>query len=709
MMKRLGCLFALVLFVQITGISLYQIAAQEEQPVAQEEDQLVSPEGDIESLEDIFEAKESEEEYYKTDRVLMTATKHLMDARKAPAIASVITEQEIRNMGGRNLMDILRKIPGLGTRRRLMFDSVGMRGINTANTEKVLLLIDGHRMNGGYDGSAIPYLGFDLMAEDIKRLEVVRGPGSALYGANAFVGVINVITKKAEDIDGQQFSATSGSFNTQHYNGLLSHKGDNFQISAHVDYYDSDGQALPVESDYQTIQDGLKGTKASLAPGNTHEFSEKWDTGFNMKYGDFRLTGRVIDKEYGPLIGVLGALNDETVQKLTQMFGDLFYKKSITDDLDASVRVYADHWGIDILYEALPEGFTVGGNDKGYLGGPVIKINTYGAEITTDYVLGDHLITIGANYEYIDQYEAKAFNNIWSGFSSEIQKESLPSNKEVTREVIAGYFQYMWEMSAYDSLTIGVRYDHYDDFGSTINPRAGFVHEFQNGLIAKILYGSAFRAPSFIELYVQNNPTTLGNPDLDPEKINTYELGLEYSFLKYYSLTLSYFHNELEDLIDRKESPTFPWSYHNKDGKTTVDGAEAELHFQFAKDRYGYINCSYQYGTDEQDRSIPEVPHWRANTGLNFGLSKYFNTNLNVSWIGERKRAEGDVRGEKLSSETLVDLTLIAKGFYKNFEIRGSVYNLFDETYKDPWPSMVIPNDIPGYERMFLVEARYKF
>ena len=128
-----------------------------------------------------------------------------------------------------------------------------------------------------------------------------------------------------------------------------------------------------------------------------------------------------------------------------------------------------------------------------------------------------------------------------------------------------------------------------------------------------------------------------GNPDLKPEKINTYEIGLEYPFLKKLTFSLSCFHNDIEDLIKvgPLTTPGVPRPYINTDGKTQVDGFEAEVNFNFAKDGYGYISCSYQDGEDNEGKTIPNIPHWKANAGLNYGLSEYLNANLNLSWVGE--------------------------------------------------------------------------
>jgi len=279
------------------------------------------------------------------------------------------------------------------------------------------------------------------------------------------------------------------------------------------------------------------------------------------------------------------------------------------------------------------------------------------------------------------------------------------------------YIQDVWYITDSASLTAGIRHDHYSDVGGTTNPRIGLVWEFIKDTSVKLLYGSAFRAPSFTDLYQTNNPSFVGNKDIKPEKIKTYEAGIEHNFLTKYTARINYFYNVITDQIvtGDKPSATEAAALENRGG-AEIDGIEAELLFDLGDEYFGYLNYSYQDPRDsDTDERLPDVPSHRANAGINLAPWKYLNANINVSWIGERPRAEDDTRDD-LASSTLVDLTMIAKNFYKTLEIRGSVYNLFNEDYWDPSPYQAdsanpipVPNDYPGNERMFLVEARYTF
>jgi len=160
------------------------------------------------------EAIDELELFFDDEELIEIASNQLQSADKAPAIVTVITGKEVRKSGARDLYDILARVPGFGvsiSRYGLMMSEV--RGIKTINSEKIKFLIDGHSVNDVLYNSFS--WGFNQISLDnIKRIEIIRGPGSALHGSSAVVGVINVVTKDAEDIDGVIVTAGGGEFDT---------------------------------------------------------------------------------------------------------------------------------------------------------------------------------------------------------------------------------------------------------------------------------------------------------------------------------------------------------------------------------------------------------------------------------------------------------------------------------------------------------------
>ncbi|MBI5749624.1 MAG: TonB-dependent receptor [Nitrospinae bacterium] len=655
--------------------------------------------------------------FFEEKDLIVTATRHAQSVSKAPAIATVITAEQIRNIGARNLLDVLKIVPGIGVYQEFVgLKTVEVRGIKTQNAEKVLIMIDGHRLNDPFYAGAMQ-IHDDLFVENIKRVEIIRGPGSALYGANAFVAVINVITKEVDDINGIQATAGGGSFNTQHYNILFGKVGQGFspalKVAGSFDFYKTDGPRLLVEEDAQTANDKKQGTQVSMAPGKTDDWREKYDFNLNISYGDFNFKGKYVDKKMGPYLGVAYALNNESTQKIKEFFGEINYKKSLTDDLSMVAKGYIDQFEFDKDWELFPEGFAKVYPD-GMRGNPKAKERTTGAELQMDYMLKEHTITSGGVYERVSQFDVIQFLNFnpntGAPLSGGFQDVSgvYPFNKAVDRDIWALYIQDDWKIMKSLNMTLGIRHDNYSDFGGTTNPRAGLVWNFiENGEI-KFLYGGAFRAPNFQELYNQNNPSILGNKDLKPEKINTYEAGAGYRFGKSLEANVNYFYYEIRDVI--RLTPGTGGNIYNNSGGTDADGVEIELKTRWNEEYYGYANYSYQNARDKDTGTVlPEVPKHRGNVGLNLGINRYLNANTNLFLIDSRERASGDTRSS-LPSYALLDFTLIGKNFYKTAEIRASVYNLLDKKYADPAPKgKGVTNDFPRAGMEFMLEASYRF
>lgn len=480
-------------------------------------------------LKEMFkDTRYTEERYYKTERVLLSATKNLMKARKAPAINTVITSEEIRNMGARNLFDVLNRIPGVSTSWNQIKGLINMRGVQTDHSEKILMLIDGISINDSYAGSSAFLFGEDMMIENIKRIEIVRGPGSALFGANAFIGVINIITKPPDDYEKDEIYLSHGSFDTNSHTFFIAHKKNDLKISGHFNYYDTEGERPYIESD--RIGNS----------GHALTFDEKYDYGMKLVFKDFSFNSRIIDKNRGDFFGALGALDDGSNYDFFMNISDLSFIKKITDEFDLTFNLsnsYTDYKAFNII---LPQGYT-GGDDKGMIGVPIYKNNTVNAQITANYRIGDHFLTSGAVFENDRQYDVRHITNFDNTLlEPRDATDTLNYKRNITRNMGAVFLQEIWEISAYDTLTLGIRYDHYDDFGGATNPRAGYVHEFKNEAVVKLLYGQAFRAPSYNELYTENNPGVSGNENLDPETIETFEAAVEIPFLEFFNLNISY-------------------------------------------------------------------------------------------------------------------------------------------------------------------------
>ena len=650
------------------------------------------------------------------EKDLETATKRATSLRKAPAIATIITAEEISNMGARNLLDILKMVPGFGVSlNEYGSPMVEVRGIRTPLNEKILLMIDGHSLNKNFTGSGL-FAEAEVPVEHIKQVEVVRGPGSALYGSNAFVATINVITRDAEEIDGLELKAGGGTFDTYKANAVGGATiGDKFNVVASVDQYGTHGAKLRVGADYLSTNPPIFPIPVapfSAAPGNTDLGFRQTDAFLKIGYGDLTFRGHIVSKRMGSYIGYNYTLTDGSHNDIDNYWGELAYRLQASDTVASTTKLRFDYLNQDGWIKIFPAGF-LGTFPDGAIGIPLVKNRTIGVEQQFDWdpFKDNHLIA-GASYEALRQYDTGTQQNYGAAFNYLGSLQSGPNwNRDVTRETWATYAQDEWQLRENLNLTAGVRYDHYSDFGGTTNPRVGLVWNFLENADLKLLYGQAFRAPNFIELYSVSNPLLLGSANLKPERITTYETGITYRFNRFIAADLSYFYSTIDDQIVTV-STTPQTAYYTNVGKTDTQGVEFGLNGGLAGNVNWKATYVYQDPRDAtNDSRLPYVPSHRGTASINYAPVKYLNLHSDLLWTGPRPRPAGDNRPE-MPAYTTVDLAVTLKNFFETLEVQAVVRNLFDTHYSDPDTSgalQKVPGDFPREGISALVTASYKF
>jgi len=646
---------------------------------------------------------------FEEEDLFISATQSARTLDKAPAIATVITAKQLRNMGARNLLDALKTVPGFGVSYASEFSveqSVEVRGIKTGETEKVLLLVDGHGVNVPASGSWT--LMFDeFPISQVKRIEVIRGPGSALYGANAFVAVINIIMQKPGEMEGVALTAGAGSDKTLRQNIQLGHKTENFALIGSYDHWDTNGNDQFVAGD------------ALGLPGSTNFWRGNHTGYFRTEYDRLSFTGFIIQKHRGTPLSITNQVDTQSDVRFRQMFGEAVYSDRF-GKADSEIKFGVDHtvaeptWMLNTIVPNVPGALIP-------LPSPPFPPGTFGTLVQTASpklknlsisprlklsfdAWKDHFLTVGIEYDYMHQFDAV---HIVNGVDV---SSSFNHNQDVTRQVWAAYAQDEWEISPDAIVTAGVRFDHYSDFGSTVNPRLALVWSPLKAADVKLLYGRAFRAPSFVELYEINNPAAVGNPNLKPEIMDTLEAGLAWRLSPAFQVNADLFYNRFTDRIVRQA----PLSVNQ--GGAKIWGFEAELKADVRDALYGYINYAYQLSEDDTTASpLADVPKHRIQAGANAGFfDDTLIAHVDLRWTGERQRAPGDARSAT-PSNTVVDVTAQALRIVKGVDLVLKVHNLFDENVFDPSPIPSIPGTlsvVPGFPRpglTWLVEASYTY
>ncbi len=390
-------------------------------------------------------------------------------------------------------------------------------------------------------------------------------------------------------------------------------------------------------------------------------------------------------------------------------------------------RIYYDQFDIRPEIEVFEEGAVLpfdkdkdGVSDttvsfpNGFLGiGSEIE-RVAGAEVPFDYELFDkNILTVGLEYRLVNQGDVRYqsnFNPATYEVHDSVQNfsDTYPYLEEATRRIWAVYLQDTWDVTDTLNLTVGVRHDQYSDFGGSTSPRTGLTWAFMKDASLKLLYGEAFRAPNFMEMFIKNQPALQGNEDLNPETIKTYEAGLSYRFNKYVTSGLNYFYNDISDFIVLR-----PLSYsattlrYENYGDGHVQGVEMETKVDIAGGNYLFMNYSFQNPEDNHGNDLPSVAQHKGNFGVNVHYWKYINTNVNTFISGRRSREAKDTRDD-LPAYTLLNLSVIGKEFFRTMEVQGTVYNLLDKDYNDPGPASM-SGDLPRPGRSFFVGLSYQF
>jgi iron complex outermembrane receptor protein len=692
--------------------------------------------------------KPSELSLFEDIPVVVTASKKPERVTEAPSIISVITEEDIKLMGARDIMDVLRTIPGMEIMKDAWnISQIAVRGLRSESSAGVKILIDGHALNDPFTGGATEFYD-DLPLKNVHRIEIIRGPASSVYGTNAFVSVVNIITKSAQDIDGVEVSVGAGSFKAFNPSFLIGKTLNELEISIYADYYTTDGAELFIDADRMSHYDedsaSLGFPAISLAPGKFQEELERINLSYKLKSHDFTLYGGFFDKSWGPFLTEVYVLNEDSKENVRHAYTGLEYQRFFTERLEFSGKMYADYFRGERVEQVAP-GIAVFSplDDEGpfiYPNGLIWKYYgegwRIGGENQIDYRLfKNNDLTIGVAYEYlaIEDFRVRTNeSNFVRGFPpDELQDiaDLVPDVKTSSYQTFAAIFaQDKWKIGRNIELTLGARGDFFSERGEegtgVFTPKVGITYKPRPNLNIKALFGSAFRIPSFLETFMEREAQ--GSPereDLDAEALETFEFGVGYKPVDWLVGEVNYFHTEIRELAETAEEdddevyPIDSSRIYQSIGGIDVQGIECELRGESEKEiNLGIIpkiigssfrlNYSYQDTKDSTTHEkVPNMARHKGNIGVGFNLSTEtseegehnplnifrsfsdkFSLYFNLFLNGKRERSHDDIRDD-LPGFTILDMTLTAQDvFNKGLGLSFSIENMFDTDYRDPSP-----------------------
>lgn len=632
---------------------------------------------------------------------------------KAPSVVSVITAEDIRATGTTNLMEILQGVPGIYIRAN-QFGFKPLISFRGAAGTHALLMVNGAPAKDLVWSPGIFWKG--LSANMIERIEIIRGPGSALFGSDASAGVINVITKTAAKIDQSEAGVRVGSFDTR--TGWVQHgtQWNGFDIGLTAEVSHTDGHRPFIAADAQTAQDARTGTSVSYAPGHANFGWDSQDLRFSMGRGSWRLLADYLrhdNLEMGLTgAGVLDPLTraSDSQSSIALLYDNATFAKDW--GLNAELRYRdLDYTSGDGFWER-PPGYTdaTGAYPAGFLNRMRSAERRLNFEASGLYAgVKNHAIRLGGGYVWQDLYRVEQYINKGQGPDGAVLPAGGPLvdvsdspyafAPERVRKLAYLFLQDAWTLSDSMELTAGARYDHYSDFGGALNPRLALVWESTERLTTKLMYGAAFRAPSFLELYALTSATK-PNPALTPERSKTWDLAFSYLVSKDLKVGLDFFHFIQSDLIALDAAN----QYQNA-GQHTIRGLELDAMWQATRT----LRIAGSLTRRRQDDSpfiIRAVPDETAYLRADWAFLPKWNWNLQANWTGKRPLPAGDTR-QALGAHTLADTTL--RYFHgSEWEFAASIRNLFDVDARE-YTGRSIPGYLPLPRRNFFAEVRYKF
>ena len=616
---------------------------------------------------------------------VVTAARKGQVASEAPASLHVVTRDMIQRRGYLTLEDVLRDLPGFdlatGQPSGEYPTHFLYRGIGDVGQTKVLIMVDGIVRNDVSNGWA-RNLGYDFSLADVDKIEVIGGPGSALYGANAYAGLVNVITGKPEAAtEGMSMAvqATVGSHGTRAPEAVVRYRGKNglaAQLAGRWFVTDGDDGDRPDPGNYfhnnvepdtvRTTEYGnianernADGSRKALADGFGTQVDDTFLRG-RLSKGGFEIGFSLWDRDEGlgsQVVGYEYFANTDGLDYRAHHGGYAAYVGYATDLGEGLSSYTRGYFRSD---RVLPETgfyytFQYQGVDNGSDPAVVDKQKSYhgegfvaGLEQQLNWELLPHNSLV-AGYQL--EQEIKEFWGVSLNESQDAKSSIVESNYPTEERVVqpsfysrnaAVYLQDEHRFARGYALTAGLRFDADDEYGMVLNPRAGLVRSVEQGMGYKLLFGRAFKAPSVFELFDEFR----GNEDLEPEKVTTGELEVNYRKGDRAYVRAGVFSSHMTNLIrvapnpDTSRVPVGPISqhknYYQNIGSTGVRGLTLAADVQLAPSAFGYVN--YSYTQDEDGDEVDNISQHKINAGVNLRPHRHVNANLRANWRG-RSRA----------------------------------------------------------------------
>ena len=599
------------------------------------------------------------------DLTFETASKYKESTNDAPSVSTIISAEEIAKLGATNLFEVMEKVTSVYMTGSNFFPQnvMAMRGILLGHYDNhILMLFNGRPVRESYAGGVnfAIYNAFPL--DSIERLEIIRGPGSVLYGTNAYAGVVNIITKKSDE-SSTKVSLAGGSLDAKSVSLHSSISEANYNIQWGVNYFNENGW------DFSAIDNNGDAGNKNYGEDNLGGYvsAKLYDVELNAFYvrSDQDFIGASFSWSGTPPI-------EERFMKSDRLFVDLGREFNIDQDwyIDANVsysEMEFDHYNY-IAYS-----------------------NDTFAELTSHWQIMDGLRWILGGTAWYQEVGSKG----------KLRNAPVPDFDATWYSL---YTQLDYSMTDKLKLIAGTQLNKAENVKSDLVPRFGMIYKFSPKMGLKIMYAEAFRAAFGVETgfsLILTNPDgsirggLRGNPSLNPETIKTTDVQLYYND-EQYQLAVTFFNSQLENLVARERAADNVLDFINEG---QIDNKGLEFEFKINATRQLYIVGSYSYQTNENDegiRNFTTVPNdmFKAGfiyyfpSGTTFGMHDlYIGSATDIAVVSPNRQA---VNPNADSHHIITaNLTFDLDTMFNSSELSGSKlsisgYNLLNESIYHP-------------------------
>ena len=591
------------------------------------------------------------------EEVLVSASLLPIAASRSANAITVIDSEQLKNRAALSVSDLLRDVPGLAVSRSGVQGSATQIRVRGAEANHLLVLIDGVEAN---DPSQSDELNWGtLSAADIERIEVIRGPQSAMRGSDAMAGVVNIITRRADQPLSASLFTETGSFGTSNSGFSVGSKQGDLDARLGVNHIETEGENI---SRTGTEKDGYKNTNVNLNAGwkvsdeLRLSFAARQSDGMNEFDGDSDFDGFVEDQD------------------------------KVSEFRNSTMRVQGDYVSADGRFQHKL----------------VIAQSNNDNEAFDSGVLGNYTSSTKDQYQYVGSVfwdESTQRLSVLAEREEEDFQQRGPlawgsdPNQDRERNTDSIAVEYRTDLS--DSLTFAAsgRYDDNSEFDSANTFRVEAVYQLNDGTRLRSAYGTAVKNPTFSERFGFYT-NFIGNPNLEPEESTSWELGVD-QMLFDNSLTLSatLFDAELENEINGfvSDPVTFGFTSANKDGKSKRQGVELTA-IGILSDSLS-LNAAYTYTDSVESDGAggykDEIRRARHTGSLNLAWQVMDNLhiNTNAQYNGSQTDVFFPPWPTPSETVTLADYTLLNVNANYSASEKLSIYlrldNLLDDNYEE--------------------------